>query len=146
MDKIKKNNEQVISIMEKAIALRHKEINRYQKIIDTLKKDIVNKDIGFKEVSYYVKSTRITLEAYMFKFFDDGVPKLARELYSLYTEKKGMVVTFRGFSGQLSTLIKTKGTISNCLIKGDRRSLYGLSEWFKNGEIIDKYRKNIKAK
>jgi len=94
-------------------------------------------------------SGKKTFKDNVIELFNDGIPRTSRQLYNEYvkTHPETKIKSFYDFSGRFANI---KGDrIKKYVIKEntvDQRYIYGLSEWFEEGNMKKEYLiKKIKA-
>lgn len=133
--------EVIISKLENERLLHVEEIKRIDNELGVLRKylpEVIKEDLVLTKD----ESRNITFKQAILSFFDDGVPKTARELLHKYSRLRGEGYKYSSFSPQLS------GTkeIRKQEFPGNRQSTryyYGKAEWFVNDQLKPEFQKKI---
>lgn len=79
-----------------------------------------------------------TMESWVIKQMEDGVPKTTRTLMEIYNKETGRNLDISGVSARLA-IIKKKGTLKSAKNNNDGLSYIGKAEWFENGNLKEEY-------
>jgi hypothetical protein len=84
-----------------------------------------------------------TMEAWVIKQFNDGVPKSNRTLMERFNKETGRKLEMNGFAARIA-MIKKKGNIRSSKNPSDGISYTGKKEWFENGRLRNEFLSKIK--
>jgi hypothetical protein len=79
-----------------------------------------------------------TMESWVIKQMEDGVPKTTRTLMEIFNKETGRNLDISGVSARLA-IIKKKGTLKSAKNNNDGLSYLGKAEWFENGNLKEEY-------
>lgn len=120
------------------------ELEKKETVLEEKRRNLSSKDIYVHKMlllkPYYLTAKQIVLN-----IFEDKVPRTSRQLFSEFNVISGRQLVYRSFICRLSDLKKQDVICSQkfTMYRSEHRCIYGLPDWFENGELkkefLDKF-------